>query len=195
MGATVEKRTLARARGFWLRRSQSRGDDQKQTARVSSLLRSRILPNEFFESALDMGSGRGRFIPILSSFCGHVWAVDIVQDVLSDIEHKAPSATAFYVDDVYRLPDGPHDLLWSAFFFQHLTDLGLFLAVCAEVKRVMQPGSRVILLENAKDRAAHICSRTPPEYAEALGLADYTSKLVTVNARPNDHWWIEGRMP
>jgi len=27
-----------------------------------------------------------------------------------------------------------------------------------------------------------------------LGLTEYTAKLVTVYERPNDHWWIDGRM-
>jgi SAM-dependent methyltransferase len=191
----METAALEKTRGFWLRKSQSKSDNPKQTTCVSSLLRSAVLPTEFYENGLDLGSGRGRFVPILSSFCGHVWAVDLIYELLCDIEYRAPAATAFCIDDEYVLPTGPHDFLWSAFCFQHMVNNHVFDAVCAEVKRVMKPGARVILLENAKDRAAHVRPRTPDEYFGGLGLVNHTAKLVTVNDRPNDHWWIEGRMP
>jgi SAM-dependent methyltransferase len=165
-----------------------------QTTRIASLLRSSILPDTFYENALDLGCGRGRFIPILSSFCGHVWGVDIVPELLCDIEYRAPSATAFCVGSDYRLPAGPHDFLWSAFCFQHIVNDAMFAAVTDEIKRVMKKDARVILVENAKDRAAHVRPRKPNEYAAALGMKEYTAKLVTVNDRPNDHWWIDGRM-
>lgn len=194
MGAALEATALEHARGFWLRRSQAKTADPQQTSRISSLLRSAILPTDFYESALDIGCGRGRFVPLLSSFCGHVWAVDIVPELLCDIEFRAQSATAFCVEREYRLPDGPHDLLWSSFFFQHLTKQAELQAVCAEIRRVMRPGARVLLLENAKDHAAHVRPWTVKDYVAELGLADHRFKLVSVNDRPGDHWWIEGRM-
>jgi ubiquinone/menaquinone biosynthesis C-methylase UbiE len=194
MGAAVEAVALEKDRSFWLRRSHDKSDNPRQTSRISSLLRASILPTQYYENALDLGCGRGRFVPILSSFCGHVWAVDIVPELLHDIEFRAQSATGFCIGEDYKLPDGPHDLLWSAFMFQHILSQTVFLAVCEEVRRVMKPGARVFLLENAKDRAAHVRPWSQMDYAVALKLDDYRVKLVTVNERPNDHWWIEGRM-
>ena len=191
---TLEAGAIETARGFWLRKSQAHAEDPRQTARVAALLRSAVLPTDFYESALDLGCGRGRVIPSLSAFCGHVWAVDVVPELLCNIEFRAQSATAFCIEDEFKLPTGPHDLLWSAFFFQHVTKPEHMRAVCTEVRRVLRPGTRVFLLENGKDRAAHVHPWTPREYAVELGLGDYTAKLVSINNRPNDHWWIEGRM-
>jgi len=194
VGATLEAATFEKSRSLWLGRAHSKNENPVQTTRVASLLRSAVLPDAFYESALDLGCGRGRFVPILSSFCGHVWAVDIVSELLCDIEYRAQSATAFCVGPDYKLPSGPHDFLWSAFCFQHITSEEAFQAVTKEVRRVMKKGARVILLENAKDKAAHVRPRTPNDYVVMLGLKDYTAKLITVNQRPNDHWWIDGRM-
>jgi ubiquinone/menaquinone biosynthesis C-methylase UbiE len=192
--ATLEAATFEKSRSLWLRQAQSKGENSLQTTRITSLLRSAILPDTFYENALDLGCGRGRFIPILSAFCGHIWGVDIVPELLCDIEYRAPSATAFCVDSDYQLPHGPHDFLWSAFCFQHIVNDGIFSGVMGEVRRVMKKGARVILLENAKDKAAHVRPRVPADYAIMLGMKEYTAKLVTVNDRPNDHWWIDGRM-
>lgn len=194
MGASLEAATIEASRSFWLKRYQTKADDPKQTSRVTSLLRTRVTPHDFFESALDLGCGRGRFVPILSAFCGHVWAVDIVPEVLFDIEFRAPSATAFCLEDSFQLPHGPHDLLWSAFFFQHVMKPDQLRAICGEIRRVMKPGARVFLLENGKDSAAHVRPWNPNDYAVELGLVDYTSRMISINDRPPDHWWIEGRM-
>lgn len=161
---------------------------------MASLLKSHIVPGEYYASCLDLGCGSGRFIPILSSFCGHVWAVDIVEELMTAVEYRSPAATAWYIDQEYRLPDGPHDFLWSAFCFQHMTKDHVFDEVCHEIRRVMKKGARIFLLENAKDRASHVRPRTPDEYAKGLNLAQHTAKLVTVNKKLNDHWWIEGRV-
>lgn len=195
MGATLEAAIFEKSRSLWLRQAQGRSDNPIQTTRIASLLRAAISPDTFYESALDLGCGRGRFIPILSAFCGHIWAADIVPELLCDIEYRSPSATAFCLSAEYQLPHGPHDFLWSAFCFQHIVDNAVFSAVAGEIKRVMKKGARVILLENAKDRAAHVRPRAPSDYAVMLGLKEYAAKLVTVNERPNDHWWIDGRMP
>lgn len=194
MGPALETAAIEASRSFWLARAQSRADDPRQTACISSLLRASILPTDFYESALDLGCGRGRFIPILSAFCGHVWAVDVVPDLLCNIEFRAPSATAFCIEDEFKLPTGPHDLLWSSFFFQHVTKPEHMRAICTEVRRVLRPGARVFLLENGKDHAAHIRPWAPRDYAVELGLGDYSAKMVSINNRPSDHWWIEGRM-
>ena len=113
---------------------------------------------------------------------------------MTSVEYRSPAATAWCIDQEYRLPDGPHDFLWSAFCFQHMVKEDVFRAVCAELVRVMKPGARVFLLENAKDRASHVRPRTPDEYAKGLNLAMHKAKLVTVNKALNDHWWIEGRV-
>ena len=122
-------------------------------------------------------------------------AMYLLDEMLCDIEYRAQSATAFCLDAEYQLPHGPHDMLWSAFCFQHITNDAMFSVVTGEIRRVMKKGARVILVENAKDKASHVRPRTPNEYAVGLGLKDYSAKLVTVNERPNDHWWIDGRMP
>jgi hypothetical protein len=62
-----------------------------------------------------------------------------------------------------------------------------------EVLRVTSPGSRIMIIDNAVDRAAHVRSRTAEELRSAFKLSTMSVvRRVTVNKRENDHWLIDG---
>lgn len=178
---------------FWKNRFATRFEDVVQTARVTSLLRSSVSMNQTYQSAIDLGSGNGRFLPLLAAFCQHVWAVEIVPATEGPIAARARNVSPWILqDDADGLPDGPHDFLFAAFLFQHVTEDGVFKGLTNELKRVLAPGARVFILDNAKDKAPHLQVREPGVIAQALGFKKWDSKLVTINQRPADHWWIEG---
>lgn len=180
-------------REFWKKRFMTRFEDVVQTSRVTSLLRSAMTVNQSYRSGVDLGCGSGRFLPLIAAVCQHVWAVDIVPDVEAAVAARARNVSVWIPqNNEDGLPDGPHDFLFAAFMFQHVTEDGVFKGLTNELKRVLAPGARVFILDNAKDKAPHLQVREPGVLAQALGLKKWDSKLVTINQRPADHWWIEG---
>lgn len=180
-------------RAFWTKRFSERPEDELQTTKINSILRSVLSPTRTYRSALDLGCGNGRFVPLLASVCQHVWAVDIVPEVELHVTARGRNVTAWIVeDDNDGLPSGPHDFLFASFLFQHIVEDAVFKGLTVELQKVLQPGARVLILDNAKDVAKHIRARDPGLVAKALGLSSWESKLASVNNRPQDHWLLEG---
>jgi len=190
-----------RSVSFWRDRATRQGsrfsgqqatDAAAQTLRIESLINKRIGTNDWFEDTLDFGCGQGRFIPLLSKVSGHVWAVDILPELNSTVRACSINVSSITLEWPLRLPRAV-DFMLAVFVFQHITDDGYMRIVADEIKRVLKPGARVLVLDNAQDKAAHVRPRTPPGFAALLGLRPgYSAELVTVNKRPNDHWLIDG---
>jgi len=193
-----------RSRQFWHNTARTKGEGyvgrtgeshELQRRRIEDLLRSRISADSFYTDVLDFGCGYGRFIPFWSEICGHVWAVDLLPDMLKRAKGKSKTVTALQANWPFRLPmqEPQIDLLWTCFALQHVTDDGIFTETMQELRRVLKPQARVLMLENAVDHSHHIKPRKPQYLAELLGLQPgWTSDLVTVNNRPRDHWLLDG---
>jgi ubiquinone/menaquinone biosynthesis C-methylase UbiE len=170
-------------------------DHTLQQKRIESILMTRLRSQDYFEKALDFGCGWGRFIPFFSQFCGHIWAVDLVKEMVDKAAQKAPNVTAIQSKHPFKLPgkESRFDLLWSCFVFQHITDDEVFDVTTKELRRVLKSGARVIIIDNAVDHASHVKPRSVERLAEALELKPtYYASKVTVNQRADDHWLIDG---
>ena len=192
------------ALNFWAGKLGKQGDGyvgrigenhEMQQQRIEDLLRTRLDANQYFNCALDYGCGWGRFSEFFSDFCGHIWAADILNELVERAAARAPNITPFLVSYPLsfplRLPK--FELLWASLVFQHITDDVMLDATLAEIGRVLKPGARVLILDNARDRAHHVNSREPGRFARALNLKPgWTSELVTINKRPRDHWLLDG---
>jgi ubiquinone/menaquinone biosynthesis C-methylase UbiE len=184
---------IGKYKTFWQNRMASRGEDRMQTTKVCHVLRQRLTDNPTFASAIDLGCGNGRFLPLLSAFCQHTWAIDILPQLVPCIVARSVSSTPYIVTEPFQLPDGPHDFLFACFLFQHLVDDDVFAEVTTELRRVLKPGARVIIIDNAMDKAAHVRPRTADDFIKSLALSTTTiAKRVTVNKRENDHWIVDG---
>lgn len=199
----VLEAVFQRTTEFWKKKA-SRGpayvgrigeSEALQRARIELLLQE-TLPKDFYASnAMDFGCGPGRFIPTLSRYAGHIWAVDILEEQLSHAKIAAENVTVmpltWPIEFKWKKPR--IDFLWVSLVLQHITDELLFRATTGEIARVLKPGARIIILDNARDTAPHVKPRSAKEIMEALGAAsDFSSKLVTINTRPEDHWLIDG---
>jgi ubiquinone/menaquinone biosynthesis C-methylase UbiE len=94
-----------------------------------------------------------------------------------------------------KLPigDGSIDLLLVVSVFHYWTDDVLFKTCTAELRRILKQGGRALVIDNAVDKDYHVCPRSDSEIAAALGLGSWKSEKVTINARANDHWLVDGR--
>jgi len=170
-------------------------DHLLQKKAIESLLMTRLKTTDFFTDGLDFGCGYGRFVPFLSNFCGHLWAVDIVPDIVERVRGVAPTVSALKVSHPIILPfkGGRIDFVWACLVFQHLVAPEFFSAACQEIRRVTKPGARMIVIDNAVDKAPHVSPRGPEVLTRELGFRPgwYADK-ITINKRPQDHWLIDG---
>ena len=190
---------------FWVGKS-SNGDDDKyvgregenhtfQQKKIEDILRTRFSPDTFFKTALDFGSGWGRFEPFLDDFCGHIWAADLIEKLVQRAAARSPVVTPHKISYPVHFPlkRPKFDLLWACLVFQHITDDSILDATLTEIRRVLKPGARVLILDNARDKAYHVAPRDPGVFARLLSLKPgYRADLVTINNRPQDHWFIDG---
>lgn len=200
----VAVQTFSNWQSYWAGRYQKQGeqfvgkageDYRLQTSRLEDLLRQKFTPECFYENAVDFGCGWGRMLPFLANYCGHIWAADIVPAMLEQARLQGLNITTWCSAWPYKFPakDGQIDLLFSAFVLQHIVDEGIFAVVTAELKRILRPGARILLIDNAQDKAKHVKARGPEVLAGLLGMREgWKAVKVTVNRRPNDHWLIDG---
>jgi ubiquinone/menaquinone biosynthesis C-methylase UbiE len=171
-------------------------DHHYQAKMIERLYWGRVGQDAYFTDALDFGCGYGRFAAMLSNSCGHVWAVDMLEEMLSQVRGSAPNVTPIRCTWPPRLVnhDNSMDLLWACLVFQHIVDDDLFTGTMKELSRLLKPGARVIIIDNAVDHAHHVKPRGPEVLMKALNAKiDYADK-VTINKRTNDHWLIDGKV-
>jgi SAM-dependent methyltransferase len=185
--------TFQKLEAFWRDRA-SRPVDKLQTVKVESVIKQCLRTDDFFKDGLDLGCGEGRLLPLLSDYCGHIWAVDIIDSLLLKAGEKGANITPILAGWPYELflPDARIDLLTAFFVFQHIVDDTIFAATVKEINRVLKPGARVIIIDNAVDTASHVRPRGVSPLVTALGLANASSKRITLGSKPNDHWLIDG---
>jgi ubiquinone/menaquinone biosynthesis C-methylase UbiE len=171
-------------------------DHNYQTQLIERLYWSRVGSDAYFSDALDFGCGYGRFTSMLSSSCGHVWAVDMLEDMLAQVRGVVPNVTPIKCSWPPKLlnQDKSMDLLWVCLVFQHIVDDDLFLGTVKELSRLLKSGARVIIIDNAVDHASHVKPRGPDVLMEALGAKVTYADKVTINKRANDHWLIDGKV-
>lgn len=184
--------------GFWRERWTKRGEDYsgtiEQTRAIEDILKGLLKPRDYYVDAMDFGAGHGRFCEFMSLYCGHIWAADIVSEMLERYASYAPTVTPLKVEWPISFPlkDNKLDLLWSFFTFQHLVDPSLFQQTVQELRRVLKPGARVLIIDNAVDMANHVRVRGPDALGKALGLQAGFSRMRITVSKPQDHWLIDG---
>ena len=179
---------------FWRGRYQvrNRRDNSDQTRRVQSLLLSKLTPADYYEDGMDFGCGEGRFVSTLTNHVGHLWGVDILPELGEQLAGVSPFFS-YQLASFLELPKCPKlDFLWASFVFQHLVDQEAFELAARGLRDLLKPGARVLILDNAVDKAYHVRSRKPEEFVAALGLRPgWKAELVTVNQRAEDHWLLD----
>jgi ubiquinone/menaquinone biosynthesis C-methylase UbiE len=104
-------------------------------------------------TVLDLGSGTGRFTPILAeTFGGPVYGVEPSERMRQVAEQTAAHPNVQYLAgsaEAIPVPDRACDLVLMYLVFHHITDR---LAAVAEIRRVVRPGGRVLVRSAFSDR-------------------------------------------
>ena len=161
---------------------------------VTSYFQQFIKPTD---TVLDLAAGYCEFIN--SVRCGIKIAVDLNPTVAAmanpDVTVHQASSTA--------LPDsleGSVDVVWVSNFLEHLPDSDALLATLREVRRVLRPGGRLLVLQpNIRltkaaywDFVDHSLPITDKSLVEALKITGFAPELVKVRFLP---YTTESRLP
>lgn len=130
---------------------------------------------------LDMGTGTGRIAAALAGRGAKVWALDLTYEMMQrgreEMEadphlREAARGVHFLQGDALRLPfeDAAFDAATSGFTLRNVTDVR---AALAEIRRVVRPGGRVIVLEASQ----------PPLLPVRLGHRLYLHIMVPLLGR------------
>ncbi len=114
-------------------------------------------------AALDVGCGRGNYLPLLASQCENVVGVDLSEGMLASVP---VGAWTLLVGDVEALafPDDSFDVVFANHIIYHAPDIG---AAVHELRRVLRPGGVLITATNGDGNFR----RTFELIAEAASLA------------------------
>jgi len=165
-----------------------------QVPAVETELRKHLDPAQPFGTLVDIGCGDGRFLPFLALVAKHVWGVDVSPVALQRATGKARNVTLMQADWPYNLPfrGGSVGAATVLFAFQHMVDDTVAGATAAELRRILAPGAKVVVVDNALDKAAHVKPRPADWFVKSLGLKEAAQCRVAVDGRKDGHWLIAG---
>jgi SAM-dependent methyltransferase len=168
---------------------------------------------------LDLGPGFGEFLNHIR--CGHRIAVDIER--LSGRSLPAGTEEVLVASDRLSSKVSPAsvDIVFCSNFFEHLPDTQTFLTTLAEIRTVLRPGGRLMILQpnirlvggaywDFVDHHLPLTDRTLEEACESLGFdvveviprfLPYTTRssipqspwLVRLYLAIRPAWWLLGR--
>lgn len=163
----------------------------------------RTLCESFFQqfvppdaTVLDLGAGSCQFVNHIRA--GRKIAVDLNPDTaLAAVDAEFVQTSS---DDLSPIGDSSVDVVFTSNFFEHLPDKAALLRTLAEVRRVLKPGGRlVVLMPNLRylggrywDYFDHTLPVTHVSLAEGIELSGLTVERVEPRFLP---YTVKSRLP
>jgi len=156
----------------------------------------RVLCRHFFQryippqaTVLDLAAGSCEFINHIQA------AAKIAVDLNEDVRrHAAPEVRVViaYSHAMSEVAAESVDVVFVSNFFEHLPDKGAFLATLTEIRRVLKPGAKLLILQpNIRllngaywDFIDHLLPLTQHTLAEALELVEMPIEYIRVRFLP-----------
>lgn len=142
-------------------------------------------------ACLDLGSGTGRFTPLLAEvFGGPVYGVepfDRMREQAEAAPHPGPVRYLAGRAEAIPLPDASCDLVLMFLSFHHVRDRP---AAAREIRRVLRPGGRLLIRSHFSDRMPEVHwhrwfpSARAVELKMFPALAEVTELFATVGLQP-----------
>ena len=189
---------------YWSKRASEQGDTYVGRKGQNAVeQKDRILAHVLgaidvgYATGLDYGCGVGRFTHMLASRCKKLYAVDLLEAQAIKCAEFADNVVARMIKypEPLDISDASVNLVWVCTVLQHIVDPDLIKFVGGELKRVLAPGARVVLLEQANNPKRHVATRDPEFYAKLLGFTIETQRQIVIDPGTGDqHWLIKGNV-
>jgi ubiquinone/menaquinone biosynthesis C-methylase UbiE len=140
------------------------------------------IKDQRFGQGLDFGCGSGRFSQLLAGHCDRLLGVDLIDAPRTSAPQHVTFERVQYPTKI-SLPDNSVDFLLASLVFQHLTDDAWLEEVTDELARVLKPGAKVIVVDDAISSAKHVRPRVPEALAFMLGLDNPRCRLINLDRR------------
>lgn len=170
-------------------RDHSTTSHNRQTELFGDAIALAFLGREPFESLLDFGCGSGRFTTLLASMAGEYKGVDISISGLqlgADVSPLPDNAERIWLG-MDRLPFAPSrfDAAAAITVLQHIPERDWDQHWAPEIRRVLRPGAKLLVIDDPAGTAEHMFPRLPSDVAEALDCEICCGGAAVL---PSNHW-------
>jgi SAM-dependent methyltransferase len=140
-------------------------------------------------TALDVGTGAGRWANLLAEAGYRTTGIDLQRRLVEDNRRRFPQIEFHVVAAQDYEPEAPFDLVSSVTVLQHVP-VDQQIAAIRRLHRITKPGGHAIVLEHILDQAPHLFSRSVDEWRSVFREAGFECLAIRrYNYGPALRWY------
>ena len=187
-----------RMTGYWAKRRKQQGRDyvsymgKNSDHQVDKMIPELdlLLGDKMYEHGMDYGCGWGRFSQAISKHCRSIRCIDLISDFRDDLP-KAVTFEQVSFPTKISLPDESIDLFVAITSLQHIVDEHWFRDVMREIRRVLTPTAKIVIVDDNGKPGQHVKQRTAERFAQMLKFDIEVKKLFSLDS-PKSHHIVVG---
>lgn len=149
-----------------------------------------LLGDKKYEHGMDYGCGWGRFSGVILEHCKQLRCVDLISDFRNDLSRNVVFEKVGFPTKI-SVPDASIDLFVAITSLQHIVDEHWFRDVAREVRRILAPGAKIIIVDDNGKPGQHVKQRVAERFAQLLKFTVETKKLFSLDS-PKSHHVVVG---